>query len=1085
MSASTSSGGPSFTPESLTGFFGGPTVRRAGEYVGTGLIGDLEWDDEKRQVTGVVAGTREYDAQVWIEPGARGWRPVRSLCTCPVALNCKHGAALLLELTTEDVEDGIVEQPDPWERQLEALLPETPRTGAAVLPVALQFEVDGRGVVSGQRLQVRLATPGMREGTWVAGDVRWRTIASAPRIATAHRDVLAPLAQLITWSLYGVDSWADLGMVDTPLLWDQLRVIRDAGVPMLTKKAKGAVVLGGPTRLGLVARDVGGAVELDREVDFGDGPRPFTGGLLGAHRALGVFQQDDEVLRLAPLDPPLSAAHTSALRRFTPVQVPAESVPALREKYLPYLAAVAPVRDPQRLVGEVEVLGPELVCSARYLPEATELEVDWKWRYTVVDQNGTGEATDYPLGREPAGIADTVGQQRITRAMAVALREADVSIDHSQGFYRGTEAAVWLAEAAPVLRSVPGVIVEVTDDPGFRWADSDASVAVRVRSDAGKGVTDWFDLEVAVEVDGEEVPFREVFTALAAGHDTLVTPGGVLARIDGERFDRLRELIGEARDLPTKGGRRRTAGTGPGRAGDESGLRISRFQAGLVDELAGLADATDFDGDWSRRVGALTAGDLTRQQAPSTLKAELRPYQRDGLDWLAFLYDNDFGGILADDMGLGKTVQTLALICRAHERADSPAGPFLVVAPTSVVGNWAAECRRFAPHLTVAAVTETSRKSGASIATLVDGADVVLTSYTLLRLDAEEYEAVSWAGVILDEAQFVKNPRSKAFAAVSLLDRRFTLAVTGTPMENHLEELWALTALTVPGLFPGRSWFAEEYRRPIERGGDDDRLARLRRRVRPFMLRRTKDLVAKDLPEKTESVVQVELSDEHRHTYDRLLADQRAKLLGLLDDLEGNRFEILRSLTMLRRLALDPSLVDEELAVEDVAKLDYLTDKLHELLEENHAVLVFSQFTGFLRKAAERLDEEGVQYAYLDGSTTDRTSAIERFTSGEVQVFLISLKAGGFGLNLVQADYCFLLDPWWNPAAEAQAIDRAHRIGQTRGVMVYRLVSADTIEDKVMALKERKAALFDSVVGGDGGFDSRLAAADIRALFED
>ncbi|WP_019200853.1 DEAD/DEAH box helicase [Tsukamurella sp. 1534] len=1083
MSGSTSSSGPSFTPEDLTGFFGAPTVRRAGEYVGTGLVGDLEWDDEKRLVSGVVAGAREYDTRVWIEQVGTRWRPVRCICTCPVALNCKHGAALLLELTSEDIEDSAVEMPDPWQRQLDSLLPEKPRAVSATLPVALQFDVDERGVTTGQRLQVRLATPGMREGSWVAGDVRWRTIASAPRVAPAQREVLAPLAQLVLWSLYGVDAWADVGMIDTPLLWEQLRTVRDAGVPLLTKKPRGRVLLGPATRLGLVAHPSGDGVELDREIDFGDGPRPFTGGLLGAQRAIGVFQQDGEELRLAPLEPPLSPAHTTAMRRFTPVHVPAAAMPQLREKYLPYLSAVAPVRDPEQLVGEVEVSGPELVCTARYYPEAGELEVDWKWRYTV-----GGEARDYALGSEPAGIADAVGQQRITRAMAAALREAAVSVDHSQGFYRGTEAAVWLAEAAPVLRTVPGIVVEVTDDPGFRWAESAATVSVRVRGeDAGSPSMDWFDLEVAVEVEGEEVPFRDVFTAIAAGHDTILTPGGVLARVDGERFDRLRELIGEARDLPARGQRRGSRGDEAGERGGDRGdrsLRISRFQAGLVDDLAELADATEFDGDWSRRVGALTAGDLVRQEPPSSLDAELRPYQRDGLDWLVFLYDNDFGGILADDMGLGKTLQTLALICRAHEKAPAP-GPFLVVAPTSVVSNWAAECRRFAPHLKVATISETSRKSGASIGAAVGDADVVLTSYTLLRLDAEEYATVSWSGVILDEAQFVKNPRSKAFAAVSLLDRRFTLAVTGTPMENHLEELWALTALTVPGLFPGRSWFAEEYRRPIERGGDDDRLARLRRRVRPFMLRRTKDLVAKDLPEKTESVVQVELSEEHRHTYDRILADQRAKLLGLLDDFEGNRFEILRSLTMLRRLALDPSLVDEDLAVEDVAKLDYLAEKLDELLEEKHAVLVFSQFTGFLRKAAERLDEEGVAYAYLDGSTTDRAAAIERFTSGEVQVFLISLKAGGFGLNLVQADYCFLLDPWWNPAAEAQAIDRAHRIGQTRSVMVYRLVSADTIEDKVMALKERKAALFESVMGGEGGFDARLAASDIRALFED
>ncbi|WP_248490676.1 hypothetical protein [Tsukamurella sp. PLM1] len=229
--------------------------------MGTGLVGDLEWDDETHVVTGVVAGTHEYDTRVWLTPSTHGWRPVRSLCTCPVQLKCKHGVALLLELTAEDVEDGLVEQPDPWERQLEALLPESPRTGAAVLPVALQFDVDERGVLSGQRLQVRLATPGMRDGSWVAGDVRWRTIATAPRVSPAQRDVLAPLAQIITWAPYGAstDSWADLGTVDNPLLWHQLRAIRDAGVPLLTKRARGTVVLGPTTRIGLVARPTDGA----------------------------------------------------------------------------------------------------------------------------------------------------------------------------------------------------------------------------------------------------------------------------------------------------------------------------------------------------------------------------------------------------------------------------------------------------------------------------------------------------------------------------------------------------------------------------------------------------------------------------------------------------------------------------------------------------------------------------------------------------------------------------------------------------------------------------------------------------------
>jgi superfamily II DNA or RNA helicase len=1078
MSGSKRGPEPKFTPERLAPFFGATTVRRASEYVGVGLIADLAWDPENKLVSGMVAGTEDYQTRVSLKSGRDGWLPIQSLCSCPVSLKCKHGAALLLELTPEDLQ--AADQPiNQWERQLEGLLPESGRAPTALIPVGLQFDVDERGMTSGKHLLMRLAVPGMRDGSWVAGDLRWKTVTTAARVAPRTREALSGLAQVITWSTYGVDAWADLSMLDTPLVWEQLRHAVDAGVPMLGRRARDRVLLCPATRIGLVARPDPDGAELVREVDFGDGPREFTGGLLGLHRANGIFQVDGDVLRIAPLQAPLTAAHTAALRRFEPVRVPTADLPRLRAKYLPYLSAVAPIRDPEQVVGDIAVSGPQLVCAARFFPKGGELEVDWRWRYTV-----GGQTTDHPFGREPAGVADVVGQQRITRAMTEALRTARVRVDHSLGFYRGTDAALWLAEVAPLLRSVPNLLVEVTDDPGFRWSEGEASVSVAVRSaaeDAPGPATDWFDLQVSVEVDGEQVPFRDVFTALASGQDTLVTAGGVLVRIDGDRFDRLRELIGEARELPT--GNRRRRPTSPGAEDEDRGISVSRFQVGLIEDLTELADTASFSADWDRRVAGLISGTLARQPTPSDLKAELRPYQRDGLDWLSFLWDNDFGGILADDMGLGKTVQTLALICRAHR--GGPAGPFLVVAPTSVVGNWAAECARFTPHLTVTTVTETARKAGQPITELVADADIVLTSYTLLRLEAEEYSAISWGGVVLDEAQFVKNPRSKAFAAVAGLRRRFTLAVTGTPMENHLEELWALTALTVPGLFPGRGWFAEEYRRPIERGGDDDRLARLRRRIRPFLLRRTKDLVAKDLPEKVESVVAVDLGEEHRHTYDRILADQRAKLLGLLDDYDGNRFEILRSLTMLRRLALDPSLVDEDLAVDEVAKLDFLVDKLDELLSENHNVLVFSQFTGFLKRAAAYLDEQGIAYAYLDGSTTDRGAVIEKFTSGQVQVFLISLKAGGFGLNLVQADYCFLLDPWWNPAAEAQAIDRAHRIGQTRPVMVYRLVSANTIEDKVMALKERKAALFNSVVGGEGGFDTRLAEADIRALFED
>jgi SNF2 family DNA or RNA helicase len=435
-------------------------------------------------------------------------------------------------------------------------------------------------------------------------------------------------------------------------------------------------------------------------------------------------------------------------------------------------------------------------------------------------------------------------------------------------------------------------------------------------------------------------------------------------------------------------------------------------------------------------------------------------------------------------MGLGKTLQALALVCRA--RAEGGSAPFLVVAPTSVVSNWKREAATFAPGLRVVLVSESevkrARAGGASVADLAAGADLVVTSYALLRIDVEAWAAQSWGGLVLDEAQFVKNHRAKTYASARRVAAPFTLAVTGTPLENNLMDLWALLSLTAPGLFPDPDRFTEFYRRPIERGGDQAKLDQLRRRIRPLVLRRTKESVAPELPAKSEQVVDVVLAPRHQRIYQTHLQRERQKVLGLIEDVDTNRFTILASLTLLRQLSLDASLVDPAHAGVPSAKIELLVDQLTELVAEGHRALVFSQFTSFLGRVRERLDAAGIAYAYLDGRTRNRDRVVQRFRDGEAPVFLISLKAGGFGLNLTEADYCFLLDPWWNPAAEAQAVDRTHRIGQTKTVLVYRMVSADTIEEKVMQLKARKTELFDSVLGDDGMAGTALTADDIRAL---
>jgi SNF2 family DNA or RNA helicase len=625
-------------------------------------------------------------------------------------------------------------------------------------------------------------------------------------------------------------------------------------------------------------------------------------------------------------------------------------------------------------------------------------------------------------------------------------------------------------ELLPLLDGQPGVAVEVSGEPAD-YREAGDSLCIGVSTGEIAGDNDWFGLGVTITVEGREVPFTDVFTALSRGESHLLLDDGAYFSLQKPELRQLASLIEEARALQEEAG-------GP--------LKISRFQAGLWEELSALGVVSAQARAWQQQVqGLLDISQVIgagRRQPPGTLQARLRPYQLDGFQWLAFLWEHRLGGVLADDMGLGKTLEALALICHAR-RADQGSPPFLIVAPTSVVPNWATESARFTPGLKVVTITDTLARSGADLGELIAGADAVVTSYTLLRLDFAAHAAVPWSGLILDEAQYTKNHQSKIYQCARRLPAPFKVAITGTPMENNLMELWSLLSITAPGLFPNPARFRDYYARPIERQGDAELLAQLRRRIKPLVKRRTKEQVAADLPAKQEQVLEVELHPRHRKLYQTYLQRERQKVLGLIDDLNANRFTILTSLTRLRQLALHAALVDSAHHDLPSSKIDTLIDQIQDVAAGGHRALVFSQFTGFLAHVRERLDAEGVRYCYLDGKTRNRAAVLRRFRDGTDPVFLISLKAGGFGLNLTEADYCFLLDPWWNPATEAQAVDRTHRIGQTRNVMVYRLIAKDTIEEKVMALKARKAELFSNVIDEGNAFGGSLDADDIRGLF--
>jgi len=629
----------------------------------------------------------------------------------------------------------------------------------------------------------------------------------------------------------------------------------------------------------------------------------------------------------------------------------------------------------------------------------------------------------------------------------------------------------FLDDVLPALEADPGLDVQVLGERSYAEAEEAPVVQLTITDPriSMPGRTDWFDLTVDVTIGGEKVPLATLLTALATKVGHVILDSGTWFRTDLPELDELRRLLQEARDLQDD-----NSVDGP--------LRVTPYQADLWEELVQLGVVREQSQRWAQAVSALSGDDgRPLPVVPEGLMATLRPYQEEGFTWLALLRRAGLGGILADDMGLGKTLQALAMVLAARdEQPDGP--PVLVVAPTSVLPTWASEAARFCPSLKVVTLGSTSRRRGTEVADAVVGADLVVTSYAVFRLDAPGFRETQWSALVLDEAQFAKNHQSQVHQCARRLPAPVKFAITGTPMENNLMELWSLLSIVAPGLFPSPQRFSEVYRRPIESGGAPEKLTTLRSRIRPVVLRRTKEAVASDLPPKQEQVLEVTLSPKHRRIYDTHLQRERQKLLGLLDDPQGNRMAIFRSLTLLRQLSLDPALVDAAHEEVGSAKLDTLLELLEPLLAEKHRVLVFSQFTRYLARARKRLEAAGIAYSYLDGSTSNRGAVIEDFRSGDAPVFLISLKAGGFGLTLTEADYVVLLDPWWNPAAESQAVDRVHRIGQEKHVMVYRLVSADTIEQKVVALQERKRQLFGQVIDGGALSSGQITADEIRGL---
>ena len=490
--------------------------------------------------------------------------------------------------------------------------------------------------------------------------------------------------------------------------------------------------------------------------------------------------------------------------------------------------------------------------------------------------------------------------------------------------------------------------------------------------------------------------------------------------------------------------------------------------------------------------GAVIAANVARFRAlaeipeapvPASFTVSLRPYQQHGVNWLQHLRENNLGGLLADDMGLGKTAQTIAHIVIEAEsgRLDRPA---LVVVPTSLVPNWTAELHRFAPHLRVVVLHGLERHEKRRDLT---GVHVVITTYTVLSRDIEDMVALPWHMVVLDEAQAIKSAGSKATHAVCRLDTRHRLCLSGTPIENHLGELWSQFAFLMPGLLGQRKSFNKRFRTPIEKDGDPVRRRQLSLRIRPFILRRTKSAVATELPPKHTILRRITLAPDQRELYETIRATMHEKVTeGIAArGVAQSHILVLDALLKLRQVCCDPRLVklSSSRMTGTSSKLDDLLEMVSEMVAEGRRILLFSQFTSMLDLMKPALEAAKIAFVELRGDTADRAAPVRRFEAGEVPLFLISLKAGGRGLNLTSADTVIHYDPWWNPAVEDQASDRAHRIGQTKSVFVYKLIASDTVEERIVELQERKAALASLALSEDGMALPAMDANDIDFLF--
>lgn len=675
------------------------------------------------------------------------------------------------------------------------------------------------------------------------------------------------------------------------------------------------------------------------------------------------------------------------------------------------------------------------------------------------DYSGMMIAADDPAG----GAADAARRLLVRRDYASERHALSTLPNHGATAVRQSERDVKPLHHVEIPRGRLDAAVPQLAAAG--WAVEVAGRQYRPAGSVAWNVTsgiDWFELAGTVDFGGISADMPELLSALARGERSVQLSDGSVGILPDDFASQFEPMAVLAQK-------------------NNGALRYSRMQVALLDALLAGQPTAHIDEAFDRIREELADGERPdAADEPDGFEGTLRHYQREGLGWLAFLERMGLGGCLADDMGLGKTIQVLALLVRRQgllKDSGIAHRPTLVIVPKSLIFNWIEEAKKFAPDLKVLNFTGNARIEFAPKLTTYD---LVLTTYGTLRRDIMQHRDKEFDYVILDEAQSIKNASSQAAKACRLLKARHRLAVTGTPVENHIGELWSIFEF----LNPGQLGSATRLKKFLA-GGRGNGSEIIAKAVHPYLLRRTKTQVLSDLPEKTEQTIFCELGEKQRKVYDELREHYRQELTGRIGrmGIGRSRIAVLEALLRLRQTSCHPGLIDKDRIDEPGAKLETLLEQLGEVLDEGHKVLIFSQFTSFLSILRHHLDKQSTVYEYLDGKTTDRQAHVHRFQEDpDCRLFLISLKAGGQGLNLTAADYIYILDPWWNPAVEAQAVDRAHRIGQTRRVFAYRLIARDTVEEKILALQEKKRELAESIVQADDRMIANLTAEDVELL---